>query len=355
MARFDVDYPHVRENADIAAVLAHYNVELQGDGEQRKGLCPFHDDTKPSLNVNVTKNVFKCHACGSGGNIIKLVQLINTSLSNPRLAALQIAEISGIGARPGAEPPTVSAPRLGKTVAKAKPELENVPEADAETAVSKNATLEAVDGKPFNRPLTFKLKLAPVVEGEDTQANQFLEARNIPYERIEELGIGVGQKGSMTNRLAIPVHNKDGDLVAYCGRDIGLLDDPEEPKYKFPDKFQKQLELYRWHVAKEFDQVVVVESFLTVIKHGAVAASCGFGLVSVMGTVISDEQVALLADANPSVLVCFDGDDAGQMGALVVGGLIAKSGLWVKDASYSNNCKPHQENSEVFCRRLGMI
>jgi hypothetical protein len=41
MANFDVDYAHVRQNADIVAVLAHYKVELNGDGEQRKGCCPF--------------------------------------------------------------------------------------------------------------------------------------------------------------------------------------------------------------------------------------------------------------------------------------------------------------------------
>ena len=114
MGRFDVDYPHVRQNADIVAVLAHFDVTLIGDGEQRKGLCPFHDDTKPSLNVNTAKNVFKCHSCGSGGNIIKLVQLLDEGLSNPRLAALKIAEISGIGAQSGSAPVTAAAPRLGQ-------------------------------------------------------------------------------------------------------------------------------------------------------------------------------------------------------------------------------------------------
>ena len=48
MAKFDVNYPHVRENADIVAVLAHYDVALSGEGEQRKGLCPFHDDHHPT-------------------------------------------------------------------------------------------------------------------------------------------------------------------------------------------------------------------------------------------------------------------------------------------------------------------
>jgi DNA primase len=110
MANFDVDYAHVRQNADIVAVLAHYKVELNGDGEQRKGCCPFHDSTKPSLNVNISKNVFKCHGCGYGGNVIKLVQLLDDKLENPRRAALQIAALSGIAAKPNGVVSTLAEP-----------------------------------------------------------------------------------------------------------------------------------------------------------------------------------------------------------------------------------------------------
>ena len=92
MANFDVDFPHVREHADIVAVMAHYNISLNGEGEQRKGPCPLHEDTRNSLSVNTSKNVFRCHACGSSGNVIKFVQLVDDGLENPRRAALQIAK-----------------------------------------------------------------------------------------------------------------------------------------------------------------------------------------------------------------------------------------------------------------------
>ena len=70
MSNFDVDFPHVRKNGDIVAVLTHYGVKLDGEGVQRKALCPFHEEKRPSFNVNVEKRVFHCFACDAKGNVI---------------------------------------------------------------------------------------------------------------------------------------------------------------------------------------------------------------------------------------------------------------------------------------------
>lgn len=353
MPNYDVDYPFVRQNADIVVVLAHYNVELKGDGEQRKGLCPFHDDNRPSLNVNVQKNIFKCHACGSGGNIISLVQQIDPELENPRRAALQIAKLSGIPAKPnGGSVPRERKQAVTKPVA-ANTKPEEVP--GEEPLVEPEDT---EDGISYNRPLTFELQLAPIVEGADTVANQFVTERGLSYQRLAELGIGLGQRGSMKDRLAIPIVNKDGVLVAYCGRDIGLLEDESEPKYKFPPKFRKDFELYGWDVAQHFDRVVLVESFLTVIKHGSAASKygeTGFGVASLMGTSISDRQIELLVETSPQVVVCFDGDEAGLENAPKVAARIAEFGLWVTMVGYPDGQKPHQDDIEMFCQSYGEI
>ena len=39
------------------------------------GLCPLHKETRPSFYVNTRKNVFYCHGCGQGGDLIRFVQL----------------------------------------------------------------------------------------------------------------------------------------------------------------------------------------------------------------------------------------------------------------------------------------
>ena len=340
MTRFDVDYPHVRNNADIVAVLAHYKVALIGEGDQRKALCPFHETDRPSLNVNVSRNVFKCHACGSGGNIIKLVQLLDPKLENPRRAALRVAELCGITAKPDGKP------LESKVVAVKEAVAEGVDDAE-----------EADDGVPFNRPLTFTLQLTSVVEGEETAANQFVEERGLSYDRLAELGIGMSTRGSMKDRLAIPIFNQNDEVVAYCGRDVGLITGADEPKYKFPPKFRKELELYGWDVAQYFDRVVLVESMLSVIKHGGVASKfgeTGFGVVSTMGACISKQQLEMLAEAGPEVIISFDRDEEGQNAATQVAAQIAEAGLWVRVQGYSDGRRPHQDDTAEFCERYGI-
>jgi hypothetical protein len=61
----------------IDEVLASIGIPLHGRGVERMARCPVHGDGKeanPSMSVNVVKNVWRCHACGVGGDAIALVQ-----------------------------------------------------------------------------------------------------------------------------------------------------------------------------------------------------------------------------------------------------------------------------------------
>jgi DNA primase len=191
----------------------------------------------------------------------------------------------------------------------------------------------------------------------DNLASEFVEAHGLPYERLADLEIGMGLRGSMKDRLAIPILNSDEELVAYCGRDVGLLAG-DEPKYKFPDNFDKDLELYGWHVAQHFDRVVLVESFLSVIKHGGAASKFGdngFGVAALMGTTISKSQIELLKQVRPKIIVCMDGDEAGMTASPIVAGQIAKAGLWVNVYGYDGGKKPYDDDIETFCQLYGKI
>ena len=56
----------IRQTLDIVDVINGY-VPLKKSGADYKGLCPFHDDSKPSLTVSQKKQIYKCFACGEGG------------------------------------------------------------------------------------------------------------------------------------------------------------------------------------------------------------------------------------------------------------------------------------------------
>lgn len=356
MSNFDVDFPHVRKNGDIVAVLTHYGVKLDGEGVQRKALCPFHEEKRPSFNVNVEKRLFHCFACAAKGNVIDFVQQIDPEMKNPRRAAKQVATLSNIATNQNSTPTTTTAPQkpVVATKAAAAETTAGVTAFIEPAAAAEAEATEAGDGVLVNRPLSFELKLEPVNPDGTDPVHALIKQTGIPYERLTALGIGMAVRATMKDRLAIPIYNKDHELVAYCGRHVGPPLGEAGPKYKFPVNFRKEFELYGWDVAQNFERVVLVESFLSVIKHGGVAAEAGFGIASVMGTSISDRQVALLLETRPHVVVCFDGDEAGGIGSVQGAMMLAQAGLWTVVRNCECGRKPHHDDSAAFCEMCGV-
>ena len=63
----------IKQKADIAEVVSDH-IKLGKQGLNYIGLCPFHDDSTPSLTVNTTKGIYKCFACGATGDVIDFLQ-----------------------------------------------------------------------------------------------------------------------------------------------------------------------------------------------------------------------------------------------------------------------------------------
>ena len=87
----------VQQANDIIDVVSEH-VSLRRKGQEMVGLCPFHDDHKPSLNVNTVKQIFKCFACGAGGSVLTFVQM-RENLTFPQ-AVERLAERAGIKLKP---------------------------------------------------------------------------------------------------------------------------------------------------------------------------------------------------------------------------------------------------------------
>jgi len=238
-----------------------------------------------------------------------------------RTAAKTVADLSGIAySARGATPKQAAA-----TAAKRE-----VTPPDATTP----AEVEAYEEPERNAPLTFALKNL-VTE------HPFFAERGVTPEMIETFGLGVARRGIMQGRLVFPIHNPDGELVAYCGRWVDGEPPADEPKYKQPPNFRKELELFNWHRVKggvKDSPVVLVESFLSVVKlHER------YRVASPMGWSLSTAQVELLkAGGVTSVVLLFDGDDPGRVAVTTVGRDLLAHGFAVTAPVVAEDFKPHR-------------
>lgn len=342
-----VDFEAIKARADFAAVLAHYGLRPVGQGDQVKILCPFHDETRPSCSVSLARRVFHCFGCGAAGNVLEFVHRMETrdgAAVSLRIAALELAAICGLEAGGGKTPETRRKARRGARAAGTRP-TSSPGSNDAPGAAEGPGKASAAATRPaVNRPLGFTLTLDP--------EHPYLRERAVPAALAGLFGLGFCAKGSMAGRIAIPIHNAAGQLVAYAGRWAGPLDGlPEgEDKYKLPGGFQKGLELFNLHRVKDARHLVVVEGYAGAIRlHGLRIPA-----VAVMGSSISDEQVRLLLDHCLSlacVTVLMDGDAAGSHAADTIVPRLARH-WWVRVRTLPDGTQPDTVGHRELARLL---
>jgi DNA primase len=71
------DIDAIKHGVELVSFMKARGIELHQVGENYRGLCPFHEDTTPSLTVNPKENLWNCFGCGTGGDVIRFVELIH--------------------------------------------------------------------------------------------------------------------------------------------------------------------------------------------------------------------------------------------------------------------------------------
>ncbi|MBA7513764.1 DNA primase [subsurface metagenome] len=268
-----VNFKDIKEKVSIEELLSHYNLleGLRRKGNELIGYCPIHNKNhfnKNSFSVNTEKNIWHCFSCDAGGNILDFVAFMEDV--DIRQAGLLIKKWFRIDSQ------------KDEKMAKKKEEKEKE-----------------------NRPLTFKLK--------NLDSNHsYLKERGLKEEMIKEFSLGYCKRGLLKGRIAIPIHNEKGELVAYAGRYPG--DPPEEEsKYIFPPNFKKSLILFNLNrVEGEEKELILVEGFFDVFN----LWQNGFrNTVALMGSSLSKEQERLIIDylgKNSRLTLFFDADESGK-------------------------------------------
>lgn len=287
-----VNFQEIRKRVSIEDVLLKfYRLDnLKRDGDKLIGPCPVHGGDSPrAFHVDTVRNLYHCFSkCGSGGNQLDLVAKKEDISIRDAALKLQAFFLQG---EPTAREPSLRTSR------------ETVPE----KPTSSKSPEEKIDEDAENKPLGVKLDLK-------SDHPHLLHDRGLSLETVQRFGIGYCSRGMLRGMIAIPLHDKEGVLVAYAGRRLKPVDIREHGKYRFPKGFRKEVVLYHFHRAKEHQKeqgLILVEGFFSVVK----LADAGFAnVVASMGCELSDAQARLCAEAK-EVIVLFDGDEAGRKGA----------------------------------------
>ncbi len=308
-----VDFKAVKSAVSMEMILGRYGVNrLRKSDDELRGRCPIHQgEGQSTFHVNLSKNVFHCFSCKARGNVLDFIAAMEKC--SVRDAALKLKEWFAISSEPTATP------------VKAKP-------ADTSGGVGETET-------ESNKPLNFHLKSVD-------SAHPYLAERGISQETAEAFGVGFySGKGSMNGRVVIPIHNENGELVAYAGRAI----DGSEPRYKLPAGFHKSLELFNLHRVAE-PEVVLVEGFFDCMK----VHQAGFPAVALMGCSLSEAQDRLLAAKFERVVVMLDGDEAGRQAAAEILARLAAR-MWVRAATVAEGKQPDQLSGDELQQLLTML
>jgi len=277
-----VDFRALKQSLGIEQVLASYRVELKRAGHnQLRGPCPLpthgSERSQQSFSVDTAKKVWACHSASCcevrrgrvGGNVLDLVALLEGCTI--RDAALRLQD-RGFAGRAGI----------------------NVCEQQlASKGSSANSSPDRLPG------LRFSLRL---------RWHPYLDERAVHPSTAAWFGIGYyAGSGFLRHRIVFPIHDNEGQLVAYAGRSL----DDSEPRYLFPPRFRKSQVIFNLHRAAggSAGYAIVVEGFFDCLR----VHQAGYrNVVALMGVSLSEAQEKLLLQRFQQLVLMLDGDEAGQ-------------------------------------------
>jgi DNA primase len=301
-----VDFKAVKAAITMEQVLQHYGLldKFKRGTDSLNGPCPIHKGSNPTqFRVSTSKNIWNCFSeCKHGGNVLDFIaEMEQVSIHAAALKAIEWFNLD----------PEAMAANSGKGESGETERPAPAPKVAARPASPpKSAPAPSPESSAPNPPLKFRLDKL------ERQHPYLLEQRGLTPETIVDFGIGFCSKGMMADRIAIPIHNVKGEIVAYAGRFPG---EPGEdtPKYKLPPGFRKSQELFNIDRAiKEpaDNPLVVVEGFFDCMK----LHQNGYRkVVALMGATMSAAQEELVRKHtvfNTRVIVMLDENEAGRAG-----------------------------------------
>jgi len=319
----------IKARLPIEQLVGQY-CQLKKKGRSFVCLCPFHNDSHPSLQVSPDKGIAYCFACRKGGDIFKFYQEIEKV--DFKQALKDLAEKTGVKLEERSE--RVSVPKDEKERLRGCLEA-----AQAFFVAQLKSTAKAQEyihkrQVPPEQVEFFGLGYAP-----DSFSVTYEHLLKAGFSRTEIVAAGLGVQKDLNdgriydrfrNRLMFPIFDHQGNLVAFGGRAMG----EEDAKYVNSAEgplYNKSAVLYGLNWARETIRerkaVVLVEGYFDLLACHKVGCTHA---VAVSGTALTEQHVKLLKRSAETAVLCLDQDRAGRDASERAFQLLAHEGFQVQ-------------------------
>ena len=313
----------IRSKVDIVDIIGE-RIPLTARGKNFFGVCPFHDDTNPSMSVSREKQIYTCFSCHATGNVYTF--LMNYEHMDFREV------LKYLGDRVGVDVGNVSIPKKSTKFDKLY-DAYNFSVKYFQNNLSSKAGVEAKKyllNRKFNDELIKEFEVGLSLDSRDDLTSLLLK-KEYDLSTLNRIGLSSDNHDVYNDRIMFPLYDINGRCVGFSGR---IYKDNGQNKYlntKETDIFKKGEMLYHYHIAREEcrlkKSVIVMEGFMDVIR----ASSIGIkNTVALMGTALTKEQTNLIKRLSNNIIMCLDGDSAGVHATISIGDTLLDEGIEVK-------------------------
>ena len=340
----------ILDTADIVDVVSDF-VALKRRGANWIGLCPFHNDRRPSFYVSRAKGICKCFACGEGGSAVNFI-MKHEQLSYPE-ALRYLANKYHIEIQ---EKELTDEEKLAQSEREAMLMLNEwacayFEKQLHETQAGQDIGLTYFRERGFNDATIKEFRLGYSSESYDDFYKAAV-AQGFNPQLLFDVGLCIaddrgGGRDRFRGRVMFPIMNIAGKVIAFGGRT--LKKDKNIAKYvNSPESaiYSKRDVIYGLYNAKreisKQDKCFIVEGYADVISmHQA-----GFkNVIASSGTALTEGHIHAIRRFTNNVTEMFDGDEAGIKAALRGVDMLLKEGLNIKVLPL-----PPEDDPDTFVR-----
>lgn len=323
----------IRSKTDIVDIIGE-RIPLVARGKNFFGVCPFHDDSNPSMCVSREKQIYTCFSCHATGNVYTF--LMNYEHIDFREALRYLGEKVGVN---------VSSVNIAKKTTKFDHlyEAYNFAVKYFQNNLSASVGKEArayLSKRGINEEAIKEFEIGLSLESRD-DLTKLLVSKKYELSTLNRIGLSSDDHDIYDDRIMFPLYDVSGQVVGFSGR---IYKDVDQNKYlntKETDIFKKGEMLYHYHIAREEcrlkKSVIVMEGFMDVIRASIVGVK---NTVALMGTALTNNQFNLIKRLSNNIILCLDGDDPGVKAMLSIGEHLLDEGVEVKIVVLPDNDDP---------------